>query len=230
MSPLRREVETPGRIVVSWTLSGGILFGMLGTLLTLTRQLPGYNFFITLSGMFLFGSLVGLLHGMVLGIFSKERGTSFAESIKQAAIGLLYSLLAVPVGFLVTLWIGFALYYQLDPTIGRLLGALIGAWIGLAIFVWTAWETWRAIRIIVGAWPDFTLVAGIVGTVFLVLIWFFNSYYPFVFEDRYTLRQAIFIAGGVSVLVVGPLTTLAVIGLRRVVKLQRLIQKLEDQE
>lgn len=230
MSPIEREARIPGRIVISWTLSGGILFGMLGTLLTLTRQLPGYDFFVTLAGLFVFGSLLGLLHGGVLAIFSKDRETPFAESIKQAAIGMLYSLLTAPVGFLVTLWIGFALYYQLDPTLGRLLGALIGAWIALAIFVWTAWETWRAIRIIVGAWPDFVLVTGIVGVVFLVLVWFFNSFYPYVFEGRYSLRQAVFIAGGVSVLVVGPLTTLATIGLRRVGKLQRLIKRLERED
>jgi hypothetical protein len=145
-------------------------------------------------------------------------------------IGVLYSLLAAPIGFLVTLWIGFAFYYQLDPTIGRLLGALIGGWIGLAILTWTAWETWRALRIIVAAWPDFVVVAGMVGTVFLVLVWFFNSFFPYVFDARYTFRQAIFIAGGISVLGVGPLVTLAAIGLRRVRRPQQLLEKLDRTE
>ncbi len=230
MSPLTREAKIPGRIVISWTMSGGILFGMLGTLLTVTQQLPGYDFFITLSGVFVFGSLAGLLHGFVLAVFSKDRETPFSDSFKHAAIGVLYSLLAAPVAFLVTLWIGFAFYFHLEPTVGRLLGAIIGGWIGLAVLVWTAWETWRAVRIIITAWPDFVLVTGIVSIVFLVLIWFFNSFYPYIFPGTYNMGQAIFVAGGISVLIVGPVTTLAVVGLRRIVKIQKLIQQLEEVE
>ena len=230
VSPVSKEAQIPGRIVVSWTMSGGILFGMLGTVLTLTQRLPGFDFFVTLASMYSFGALAGLAHGFILGVFSKDRETRFAESIKQAAIGLLYSLLAAPVGFLVTIWIGFAVYYQLDPSFGRLLGALIGAWIALAVLVWTAWETWRAVRIIVAAWPDFVVVAGIVTIVFLVRVWFFDAFYPYIFEEDYNLRQAIFISGGIAVLIVGPLTTLAAVGLRRVVRIQKLIQRLENSE
>ena len=90
------------------------------------------------------------------------------------------------------------------------------------------WETWRAIRIIVTAWPDFVLVTGIVAVVFLVLVWFFESFAPFVFQEDYNLRQAIFISGGIAVLVVGPLATLAAVGLRRFVKLQKIIERLEE--
>lgn len=230
MSPISREAHIPGRIVISWTMSGGILFGILGTVLTMAQQIPGFDFFVSLSGMFVFGALAGLLHGSILAVFSREEGMTFSESFKHAGIGVLYSLLAVPVAFLVTMWIGFAVYYQLDPTLGRLLGAVIGGWIGLAVLVWTAWETWRAIRTIVARWPDFTVVGGIVATVFLVLVWFFNSFYPYIFPGEYNIRQAIFIAGGISVLIVGPLATLAFVGLRRVVKLQKLIKHLEGQD
>ncbi len=228
MSPFEHEARIPGRIVISWTMSGGILFGVVATALTMAQQLPGYDFFVTLTGMFLFGSLAGMVHGSVLGVFSKGRDTPFRESFKNVLVGILTSLLTGPVAFLVTLWIGFALYYQLDPTFGRLLGAIVGAWIGLAVLMWTAWETWRAIRVIVTAWPDFVLVTGIVGIVFLVLVWFLASFYPYVFQGSYTLRQAIFVAGGISVVVVGPLTTLASIGLRRVIKIQRLLERLES--
>ena len=229
MTTLEKQAQIPGRIVISWTMSGGILFGMIGTILTLTQQLPGFDFFVTLSSVFVFGAVVGMLHGMVLGVFSKPKDTSFIDSFKQVGLGLLYSLLAVPVAFLVTLWIGFAFYYQLDPSFGRLLGAIIGGWIGLAVLVWTAWETWRAIRIIVAAWSDFVVVSGIVAVVFLVLVWFFESFAPYVFEQDYNLRQAIFVAGGISVLVIGPLATLAAVGLRRFAALQKLIERLEDQ-
>lgn len=230
MSPLSRDAHIPGRIVVSWTMSGGILFGMLGTFLTLTQQLPGFDFFVSLAGMFGFGSVVGLLHGFLLALFSKDRGARFSESAKDASIGMLYSMLAVPVSFLVTLWIGFAVYYQLEPTTGRLLGAIIGGWIGVSVLVWTAWETWRAIRIILSAWPDFTIAAGIVGVVFLVLVWFFNAFYGYVFQGSYNIRQSIFIAGGIAVLVVGPLVTLALVGLRRVSKLHKILRQMEDRE
>lgn len=228
MTTLEKEARVPGRIVISWTMSGGILFGMIGTLLTLTRQLPGFDFFITLSSTFVFGALAGMLHGIVLGLFSKPSGTSFRESLRQVGLGLLYSLLAVPVAFLVTLWIGFAVYYQLDPNVSRLLGAIIGGWIGLAILTWTSWETWKAVRIIVDAWPDFALVAGIVAIVFLVLVWFFEAFSPALFQQAFTLRQALFISGGIAVLIVGPLTTLGTVGLRRFLKLQRLIDRLEE--
>jgi hypothetical protein len=208
-------------------MSGGVLFGMVATLLTMTQQLPGYDFFITLSGTYVFGALAGLVHGLVLAVFSRDADTSAGQALKQAAIGLLYALLAVPVGYLATLWIGFAFYFQLEPSVGRLAGAVIGAWIGLSVLVWTAWETWKAIRIIVSRWPDFVVVAGIVAVVFLVLVWFFNSFYPYIFVGTYNLRQAIFIAGGISVLGVGPLTTIAFVGLRRLTQLQKLIHKLE---
>jgi hypothetical protein len=227
MNSVQPEARIPGRIVISWTMSGGILFGMVGTFLTMTQRLPGYDFFITLGGLYLFGSLAGLVHGTILGVFAKSRETPFKESFKRVLIGMLGSLLTGPIGFLVTLWIGFALYYQLDPTFGRLLGAVVGAWIGLAVLMWTAWETWQAVRIIVGAWPDFVMVAGLTGIVFLVLVWFLNSFYPYVFGASYTLSQAIFIAGGASVLGVGPLATLASIGLRKVIQIQRLLSRLE---
>ncbi|MBT8404104.1 MAG: hypothetical protein KJP18_09615 [Gemmatimonadetes bacterium] len=230
MSPLNREAKIPGRIVISWGMSGGILFGMVATLLTMTQQLPGYDFFVTLSGTFVFGALAGLGHGLVLAIFARPADTSTGEALKQAAIGLLYALLAVPVGYLATLWIGFAFYFQLEPTVGRLAGAVIGGWIGVSVLVWTAWETWRAVRIIVSRWPDFVVVAGIVTVVFLVLVWFFNSFYPYIFEGAYNLRQAIFISGGISVLAVGPLITLAFVGLRRLAQLQKLIRRLENGE
>lgn len=230
MTPLSREVRIPGRIVISWMMSGGILFGMVGTLLTMTEQLPGYDFFITLTGMFLFGAMVGMAHGLVLAVFSKDPTTPFSESMKHAAVGALYSILAAPVAFLTTLWIGFAFYFQLEATPGRLIGAVIGMWIGLSVLIWTAWETWRAVRIIVSAWHDFVIAVAIVGTVFGVLVWFFTSYYPLVFQGSYNLRQAVFISGGISVLIVGPLTTLALVGLRRIVKIQKLIKRLEDAE
>lgn len=209
-------------------MSGGVLFGIMGTLLTMARQLPGYDFFVTLSGTFVFGALAGLLHGFVLAIFARDHDMTFGDSLRHAALGLLYSLLAVPVAYLATLWIGFAFYYQLDPTLGRLLGAVIGGWIGLAVLVWTAWETWRAIRVIVERWPDFVVVVGIVSIVFLVLVWFFNSFYPYIFQGNYNLRQSVFISGGIAVLVVGPLTTIAFVGLRKLARIQSLIRKLED--
>lgn len=230
MTAVSKEAQIPGRIVVSWTMSTGILFGMLGTLLTLAERLPGFDFFITLAGLYGFGALVGLAHGTVLGVFSKDTDTPYTQSIKHAAIGMLYSLLAAPVGFLVTIWMGFAVYFKLDPTFGRLLGAIIGAWIALAVLVWTAWETWRAVRIIIARWHDFVVVTGIVAVAFLVLVWFFDAFYPYIFEEDYNLRQAIFISGGISVLIVGPLTTLASVGLRRVVQLQKLIHRLEHQD
>ena len=228
VTTLQKEARIPGRIVISWTMSGGILFGMIGTVLTLTQQLPGFDFFVTLSSTFVFGALIGMLHGLVLGVFSKPRDTSFIDSFKQVGLGLLYSLFSLPVAYLVTLWIGFAFYYQLDPNFSRLLGAIIGGWIGLSVLVWTAWETWRAIRIIVTAWPDFVLVTGVVAVVFLVLVWFFEAFAPFVFQDDYNIRQAIFISGGIAALVVGPLVTLAAVGLRRFVRLQKIIERLES--
>ncbi len=228
MSPLSREARIPGRVVISWTMSGGILFGMVGTVMTMTQQLPGYDFFMTLSGAFVVGSLVGLGHGFVLALFSKDRGTPFSESFRHSLTGLLYSLLAVPVAFLVTLWIGFAFYFQMDPTTSRLLGAIIGGWIGLSVLMWTAWETWRALRVILAAWPDFGTAIGVVSVVFLVLVWFFSSFYPYIFQGAYSLRQAIFVSGGIAVLIVGPLATLALVGLRKVIKIQKLIRRLEE--
>lgn len=228
MSPLAREAHIPGRIVVSWTMSGGILFGLLGTILTVTDQVPGFGLFTTLAGFFVFGSLVGMAHGFVLAVFAKEKDVPFSSSVPRAGMGVLYSLLASPVSFLATMWLGFSVYYRLDPSMGRLIGAIIGGWIGLVVLVWTAWETWKALRVIVTAWPDFLLVAGIVAVVFLVLVWFFSSFYPYLFEGSYNIRQAVFLAGGISVLVVGPVTTLAVIGLRRMARLQRLLKEMEQ--
>lgn len=230
MSPLAREAHIPGRIVVSWTMSGGILFGLLGTILTLTQQLPGFGLFTTLAGFFVFGSLVGMAHGFVLALFSKEQGVPFSQSARRAGIGVLYSMLASPVSFLATMWLGFSVYYRIEPDMGQLIGAIIGGWIGLVVLIWTAWETWKALRVIITAWPDFGVVVGLVGIVFLVLVWFFNSFYSQMFEGSYNIRQAIFIAGGISVLIVGPVSTLAVLGLRRMGRLQRLLKEMEQAE
>lgn len=227
MGAIHETAGYPGKILISWTLSGGIIGGILGMFLTLNQQIPGYELFTTLLGLFGFGVVVGLLHGFILGVFSKEKGVPFSESFKKVGIGFLYTLLGIPVAFLATMWLGMTFYVIVHPHLGSVLGMIIGWWIALAILIWTAAETWIAIRIIATAWPDFSIVALIVAIVFGVMVWFFHSFYPYIFQTWFNLKEAVFISGGISVLIVGPMTTLAAVGLRRIIFVHKIIQKLE---
>ena len=87
--PFERGVGLPGRVTVSFTMAGGLLLGgIMVALMTLSGQLSGHGLFMTSSGLFVIGAILGGVHGSVLGFLGRELAMEKLKVMSSAAAEL----------------------------------------------------------------------------------------------------------------------------------------------
>jgi len=159
----KREVDLPALVAISWSVAGGLLAGgaTVATLI-LTSQMSGHMLIAASAVFYIVGALLGLAHGVMLGIFGRPEGVTPMQAARSMAHGIMFYVPALFLGWLVAGWVA-ALPIALIG--GHVFGLIITllAWMVMVAIVTVAISTGlKAARLAWARWPD--RVPGVVGT------------------------------------------------------------------
>jgi hypothetical protein len=209
---LKRDVGLAGRVVVSWTLGGGLAVGgFLVAGMTLAGRLSGSGLLLAAAALYVIGAVLGFGHGAALGYLGRPTDVSPRQALVQIAMGALYALPALIVGFLAAGWIAMtsvALY------IGKplpLVGAAVGWFVGLAIVATAATSGVQALRNGYARWPERALGTGLVAATFAALLVLFLADRPELWGLRLRVTEigAVLLAAVGAFWIAGPVVTVA---------------------
>jgi hypothetical protein len=214
---LRKGVALPGRVVLLWTLAGGLLLGgFLVAGMTLAGQLSGNALLMTSTALFGVGAAIGFVHGGVLGMLGRPAGMGREYALGALGMGALYTVAAVAVGWFVA---GSIALTAIALYLGRAVPLALVAFgwaLGLGIVGLAAVTGWRALRNAYARWPERVPGTLLTAAVFGALIVAFLVGRPEVWglHMRVTEVGAVLLALFITIWVGGPLVTVALRALR----------------
>jgi len=166
-----RGVELPAAVAIAWSLAGGMLFGGAAVVLMIvTGRLSGHLMLTASATLFAVGALVGLAHGVALGIFGRPEGASVRDTVNALVHGLLYLVPALLLGWLVAGWVAaMPLALGGHKVIGTAISGV--AWLAMVVTVYFAGSTGlRAAQLAYRRWPHRVAGTAMVGVVFASLV------------------------------------------------------------
>lgn len=205
-----------GQVATSWGVTGGLLGAVVVTGHMVAGQLSGSLGFLTTTIFFVAGSLIGFLHGGIVGYVSRPPEVSRQLALKRLGLASVYAVPAMLTGWVV------ALGLAVTPTVlssGRpalAVPALIG-WIGLVgVVTWATVETRRALPNLFARWPESRALLLVLGLLFLALLPFFLGSRPeiWLLHVHPTGTAAVFMAVGATAWIGGPLVALGLLAVR----------------
>ena len=214
-----RGIGLHGWGMIAWAAAGGIgLGGLLVALMTLSGRLSGFGLFMTASGLFVVGALLGLVHAAVLGYLGRPAGTRPRDALGDLGRGAVYALVALPFAWIVTMWIALSMPAVYMDRTAALIGVGFGWVAGAAVVAAAAVAGWRMLRNAYGRWPEREAGTVLVGTTFAALLVLFLMDRPEIWgvHLRVTETGAVLLAAVLTVWLGGPAITVAL----------RLIQRL----
>jgi hypothetical protein len=136
-----------GRVVLSWTLAGGAAAGgiLTGALAIAGRANPGL---LVLVGPVLYvaGTLVGLLHGLVLGVVGRPRHVPRGAALRRSTQAAALSLPLLPVSWLTSAAITVGSAVRVEFRLAWLLVGTVGSLVALALCLWALAEACGQVR------------------------------------------------------------------------------------
>jgi hypothetical protein len=207
-----RGIGLHGWGTIAWSAAGGIaLGGLLVAIMTLGGRLSGLGLFMTASGLFLVGALLGLVHALALGYLGRPVGVAPREAVRDLGRGALYALVALPFAWIVAIWIALsmpAMYLGRAPA----LAAVGFGWTaGVVVVAIAAVAGWRMLRNAYARWPERRIGTLLVGATFASLLVLFLMDRPEIWglKLRVTETGAVLLAAIATLWVGGPVITLA---------------------
>jgi hypothetical protein len=209
---VERDTGLLGRVIVTWTVAGGLLVGgFLVAGMTLAGRLSGNALLMTAAVLYVMGAILGFSHGAVLGFLGRPADMTMKQALGRVGMAALYAIPAVAVGFLAAGWIAMttlALYLDRPlPLVGVGLGWLAGA----LIVVWAAVNGQRALRNAYARWADRRVGTLLVAATFAALLVLFLADRPELWGTRLRVTEtgAVLLALMGTFWIAGPLVTLA---------------------
>jgi hypothetical protein len=206
----KRELELPALVAIMWSLAGGMLLGGAGVALRMfAGQLSAHLMLVAGSTLFVIGAVIGLAHGVVLGLFGRPEEHSIRRAGHALLHGTLYLAPALLLGWLLALWVA-ALPLAVH---GRHLIAIavsVVAWLAMAASVWFAVSTGaHAATLAFRRWPERALGTALTGVVLASLLVSFWVEPPVLwFTDiELTRTGGVLLAVGATLWFYGPLIT-----------------------
>ncbi|HKJ01537.1 MAG TPA: hypothetical protein VJ997_03750, partial [Longimicrobiales bacterium] len=143
------------RVVVSWTVAGGIAFGgvVVGILTVSGLVAPGLQL-LAAPVLFLLGAFLGGVHGALLAVVGRPRTLARGGAVRKALWGILVAIPALFPAWIVTAGISLsaALVKEWHLSWGIL---SLGGWMfGLALCAWAGLEGWHALCRAYARWPE----------------------------------------------------------------------------
>jgi hypothetical protein len=206
-----RGIGLAGRVVVTWTVAGGVLAGgFLVAAMTLAGRLSGNALLLTSGALYLMGSVLGFMHGSALGFFGRG-DVARRVAVNKMGMAALYAIPVLAIGFIVAGWIAMttvALYLGKVPA---LIGAGLGWVAGVAIVLSAVGFGWQAVRNAYARWPHAQLGTVLVSATFAALLIVFLADRPMLWglPFRVTEVGAVLLAWFVSFWVALPLISVA---------------------
>jgi hypothetical protein len=207
----KRELELPALVAIMWSLAGGMLLGGAGVALRMfAGNLSAHLMLVASTTLFVVGAVVGLTHGLVLGIFGRPEGHTARQAGRALAHGLLYLAPALLLGWLLAGWVAaLPLAIHGGHVIAIAVSAL--AWLLMVVPVWMAVSTGaHAASLAWRRWPDRVLGTSLTGLVLIALLVAFWIEPPMVWLSGLQLTRTggLFLAGALTFWCYGPLITL----------------------
>ena len=219
MEAAPRGIGLHGWGTIAWTTAGGIaLGGLLVAIMTLSGRMSGFGLFMTASGLFVVGALIGLVHALVLGFLGRPAELSRGEAMRDLGRGMVYTLVSLPFAWIVTMWIALSMPAVYTGRVGALIGVGLGWVAGTAVLAAAAVAGWRMLRNAYARWAERQIGTVLVGATFASLLVLFLTDRPEIWglSLRVTETGAVLLAAVATLWIGGPAITLAL----------RLIQRL----
>lgn len=217
-APVRRQIGRTGRVALSWAMAGGIgLGGVLVSLMTLMGRMSANALMLTTTGLFIVGAVLGFVHGTVLGMFGRSEGRTRSDAVRSLGKGALYAIPGLAVSWLAASWISMTVVARYTATISAYAGAAVG-WIAGAIIIgWAVVEGAAALRLAYTRWPEWRLGTAVVSLSFAAMLVIFLSDRPELWGTRLRVTEtgAVLMAAASALWIVGPVTTLGMLALRK---------------
>jgi hypothetical protein len=179
--------------------------------MTLGGQLSGHALFLTSSGLFVIGAVLGLLHGGVLGYLGRRPETTGGEALRGLLLSALYAVPGLAVAWLVAVWLGMSMVASYLGRVGPWIGVGAAWAAGFAVVATAGWYGVRALRNAYARWPEKRLGTALTTAVFAALLVIFLADRPELWGQRVRLTDtgAILLAAAATLWVAGPAITLA---------------------
>jgi hypothetical protein len=209
---VKRDIGLSGRVVVSWTLGGGLAVGgFLVAGMTLAGKLSGSGLLLAAAALYVIGALLGFAHGAALGFLGRPENVTAREATGRIGMAALYALPALIVGFLAAGWIAMtsvALY------IGKplpLAGVAVGWLVGLVILLTAAVSGVQALRNAYARWPERRIGTVLVAATYAALLVVFLADRPELWGLRLRVTEigAVLLAAVGAFWIAGPVVTIA---------------------
>ncbi len=213
-----RGIGLTGRVAVSWAVAGGILLGgFMVALLTLTGRMNANGLLISSTLLFTLGGLAGFIHGGALGYLGRGPESTRKQALAALALAALYTIPFMAAGWVATGWIAMTIMALYTKTLTAYTGMVIG-WVAGAVGVAAAVMLgWRALRQAYARWPDAAIGTGLVAASFAGLLVNFLAVRPTLWGIGVQVTDvgAVVAAALISIWIVGPAVTLALVVVRR---------------
>lgn len=211
--PQSGELRFAGRVVLAMVVTGGLVFGgPVVWALVETEQLPAANLLRTGTNFFLLGTILGLIHGIPLGIFGRDPDVSVREAISAQARGVLYALPALALAWSAAGWLATSAGgNRADAGVATLVLNAVAWLTALATVVYTQSLKIRAMRAAYGRWPERRLGTFLVVATFVALAIELMGHRPEIWGTRLRIDPftGLVISAVLALWIVGPSVTLA---------------------
>ncbi len=217
-----RGLDLPAAVAISWSLAGGMLFsGAAVVALLVTNRMSGHLLLMASASLFAIGAVVGMVHGVILGILGRPEGTTPRQARAAMVHGLLYLVPALLLGWMIAGWVAAM---PIALTGGHAVAAVISglAWIGMGLTVYFAGSTGlHALTFAYRRWPDRVPGTVMVAATLIALVVAFAVEPPTIwFTDiRLTMPGAMLLALAASFWFYGPIITVSLAAVRKALPL-----------
>jgi len=218
----QRGLELPAAVAMSWSLATGMLLGGAAVVAMIaTDRMSGHLLLLGSAVLFAIGAVVGLVHGVILGIAGRPEGTTPTQAAKAMLHGLFYYPFGLLLSWAVAGWVAaMPLALLGHHVIGTVISAL--AWVAMAATVYFAGSTGlHALTLAYRRWPDRVPGTILVGATLVALLVAFAIQPPTIwFTDvRLTFPGAVVLALGATFWFYGPIITVGLAVLRKAMPL-----------
>ena len=210
-------IRLPGRIVVSWSMGGGVVAGgLLVAAMTLANRLSSSGVLQLSLLLFVLGAGAGLAHGGLLGYLGRDPARTRTEVIGVLIRALPWAIPGLMASWAAASWISLTAAVVRGSVVGiPVVGGLLIAWaFGLLVCGWALLEGARGMIAAWRRWPDLRVASVVISVVFAVLATVFVTSHPRIWwtDVRVTGIGAFILALGATVWIALPVV-IAALGL-----------------
>lgn len=144
---MKRHLELPGRILMTWFVAGAVLTGgFLVAYGLFSERLAFYGLLYTVGGLYILGGVLGLVFGGAMGMFGRPEGMSPQEALEDQLLGSAYGLMLGAVGLVAAGWIGLTYWAAYSSNLFAILMVTLAWLVGAAVVALAAEYGWFGLR------------------------------------------------------------------------------------